>query len=112
MLWPLAPPPPFSAQMAPQELNNLCFPKLCSARALLLHLVSHPHMNLTSSLPCSTDTVYGLGSSIFFVGYSLFQVPSNLILLKLGGRTWLAIMLVAWGLVATAFAAMQSTSRG
>lgn len=54
-----------------------------------------------------SDTVYGMGSSIFFVGYSLFQVPSNLVLLKLGGRTWLSVMLVAWGIVATAFAAMQ-----
>src|SRR5277367_1697336 len=34
--------------------------------------------------------VYGLGAGIFFIGYSLFEVPSNLILHRVGGRRWLA----------------------
>lgn len=54
-----------------------------------------------------TESIYAKGASIFFVGYALFQVPSNLVLLRLGGRVWLSIMLIAWGLAATAFAGMQ-----
>src|ERR671935_111677 len=36
------------------------------------------------------DTVYGLGAGIFFVGYFLFEVPSNLLLERLGARLWIA----------------------
>src|SRR3954453_19322618 len=45
-----------------------------------------------------SDAVYGLGAGIFFLGYVLFEVPSNLLLMKIGARkTMLRIMLV-WGL--------------
>src|SRR3954453_23248562 len=45
-----------------------------------------------------SDAVYGLGAGIFFAGYFLFEVPSNLLLMKIGARkTMLRIMLV-WGL--------------
>ena len=42
-----------------------------------------------------------LGASIFYVGYVLFEVPSNLILARVGARTWIARILVSWGLVST-----------
>jgi fucose permease len=41
------------------------------------------------------------GSGVFYAGYVLFQVPSNLILSRLGARTWLPLITAAWGLVAT-----------
>jgi len=44
-----------------------------------------------------SNTVYGLGAGIFFIGYVLSGVPSNLILHKLGARRWIAVMMVAWG---------------
>jgi sugar phosphate permease len=44
-----------------------------------------------------SETVYGLGAGIFFLGYVTFGVPSNLILHKLGARRWIAIMMIAWG---------------
>lgn len=44
-----------------------------------------------------SDTVYGLGAGIFFLGYLVSGVPSNLMLHKLGARRWIAIMMVAWG---------------
>ena len=44
-----------------------------------------------------SETVYGLGAGIFFVGYVAFGVPSNLILHRLGARRWIAAMMVAWG---------------
>ncbi len=46
-----------------------------------------------------SDTVYGLGAGLFFVGYILFEVPSNLILEKIGARFWIARIMVTWGLL-------------
>jgi sugar phosphate permease len=53
-----------------------------------------------------TAEIFGIGSGIFFVGYFLFEVPSNLILEKVGARRWIARILVTWGVIsaATAFA--------
>lgn len=48
--------------------------------------------------------VYGLGAGIFFIGYSLFEVPSNLILHKVGGRRWIARIMITWAIVAGAMA--------
>lgn len=46
-----------------------------------------------------TDTAYGLGAGIFFVGYFLFEVPSNVILHRVGARRWIARIMITWGLV-------------
>ncbi len=46
--------------------------------------------------------VYGLGSGIFFVGFLLFEIPSNLILHKVGARPWLTRIMVTWGLISVA----------
>ena len=92
--------------------------------------------------------MYGIGSSIFFIGYALFQVssgvplymsfcawpgslrlvimgciligngirdmamqvPSNMVLIRLGPRVWLPIIIVAWGVVATLFAGLKSAT--
>jgi MFS transporter, ACS family, tartrate transporter len=47
---------------------------------------------------------YGLGTGIFFVGYFLFEVPSNMALERFGARTWIARIMISWGLVSAAFA--------
>jgi sugar phosphate permease len=49
-----------------------------------------------------SETVYGFGAGVFFVGYFLFEVPSNLILHRVGARRWIARILVSWGLVSAA----------
>ncbi len=46
--------------------------------------------------------VFGLGAGIFFIGYFLFEVPSNLILERLGARIWIARILVTWGIISSA----------
>ena len=46
-----------------------------------------------------SQTVYGLGAGIFFIGYFLFEVPSNLILHRVGARRWLARIMISWGIV-------------
>jgi ACS family tartrate transporter-like MFS transporter len=47
-------------------------------------------------------TIYGLGGGLFFLGYALFEVPSNLLLVRFGARQWLARIMVTWGLLASA----------
>src|SRR6266850_5663941 len=47
-----------------------------------------------------TSQQYGLLSGIFFIGYFLFEIPSNLVLHKVGARLWIARILVTWGIVA------------
>jgi ACS family tartrate transporter-like MFS transporter len=54
-----------------------------------------------------SDAVYGLGAGIFFAGYFLFQVPSNLVLQKIGARRWIATLMVTWGLISAAMALAQ-----
>ena len=49
-----------------------------------------------------SDTVYGLGAGIFFVGYFLFEVPANLLMLRVGARRWIARIMASWGLVSAA----------
>jgi ACS family tartrate transporter-like MFS transporter len=46
-----------------------------------------------------SSTVFGFGSGIFFVGYCLFEIPSNLILERVGARLWIARIMVTWGLI-------------
>jgi ACS family tartrate transporter-like MFS transporter len=51
--------------------------------------------------------VYGLGAGIFFWGYFLFEVPSNLMLEKVGARVWMCRIMVTWGLLSMACAFVQ-----
>ena len=48
-----------------------------------------------------SETVYGLGAGIFFIGYVLCGVPSNLALTKFGPRRWIALMMIVWGTLST-----------
>ena len=51
-----------------------------------------------------SPAVFGLGAGIFFFGYFLFEVPSNLILNKVGARLWIARVMITWGIISAAFA--------
>jgi D-galactonate transporter len=46
-----------------------------------------------------SDSVYGLGAGIFFIGYFLFEVPANMILQRIGARRWIGPLMMAWGVV-------------
>lgn len=72
---------------------------LCYVCAYLDRInVSFAKLQMSSDLGFS-DAVYGLGAGIFFVGYLLFEVPSNIILLKVGARRWIARIMVTWGII-------------
>jgi len=53
------------------------------------------------------EEAYALGAGIFYIGYLLFEVPSNLILLRMGARAWIARILISWGLVSAAMMFVQ-----
>jgi MFS transporter, ACS family, tartrate transporter len=48
-----------------------------------------------------SNTVYGTGAGIFFLGSALFDLPSNLMLVKVGPRRWIARIMISWGVIAT-----------
>jgi ACS family tartrate transporter-like MFS transporter len=60
-----------------------------------------------AALQMNTDlrfsaSVYGLGAGVFFIGYFLFEVPSNLMMERLGARVWIARIMISWGLISAA----------
>ena len=55
-----------------------------------------------------SETVFGLGSGIFFLGYFLFEVPSNILMHKIGARTWIARIMITWALLSAAFIWVRS----
>jgi MFS family permease len=54
-----------------------------------------------------SDAVFGFGAGIFFLGYFLFEVPSNLLLERVGARRWIARIMISWGAVSAAFAVVD-----
>jgi len=53
-------------------------------------------------------TTYGLGAGIFFISYVLFEVPSNIILARVGARVWIARIMISWGIVSSAMMFVRS----
>src|ERR1700761_3850924 len=51
-----------------------------------------------------SEAAFGLGAGLFFIGYFLFEVPSNLFLERVGARVWIARIMITWGIVSAAFA--------
>jgi sugar phosphate permease len=67
-------------------------------------------LQMKATLPFS-DAVYGLGAGIFFIGYFLFEVPSNLMLVKIGARKTLLRIMFMWGIVATSMMFVQTPAQ-
>src|ERR1700753_2974830 len=63
------------------------------------------HMNQALGV---SEAAFGLGAGLFFVGYFLFEVPSNIFLEKVGARVWIARIMITWGIVSAAFAFIPS----
>ena len=58
-------------------------------------LQMNPHLGFSA-------TVYGFGAGVFFIGYFIFEVPSNLILERVGARLWIARIMISWGVISAA----------
>jgi D-galactonate transporter len=84
------------------------FLMLCYLGAYLDRVnVGFAKLQMLSDLHWS-DTVYGLGAGIFFIGYFLFEVPSNMILHKFGARRWLARIMISWALISASFSLVST----
>ncbi|MFJ2986275.1 MFS transporter [Collimonas sp. NPDC087041] len=55
-----------------------------------------------------SETVYGLGAGIFFIGYFIFEIPSNMILHRVGARLWIARIMITWGIISGAMIFVDS----
>lgn len=66
-------------------------------------LTMNPDLGLTAA-------AYGLGAGLFFVGYFVFEVPSNVVLHRVGARRWIARIMISWGVVASATAFVQDAA--
>jgi MFS family permease len=60
--------------------------------------------------PAVFGRVYGLGAGLFFIGYFIFEVPSNLMLHRFGARIWIARIMVLWGLISMGMIFIKSTT--
>ena len=58
-----------------------------------------------------SNTVYGLGAGIFFVGYVLFEVPSNILMHRIGAKVWIARIMISWGLIGAAMAFVTTATQ-
>ena len=84
---------------------------------LLLYIISwldrvnvgFAKLQLNSDLGFS-ETIYGIGAGIFFVGYGLCEVPSNLLLVRFGARVWIARIMITWGLISAAMMFVEGTA--
>lgn len=63
--------------------------------------VSYAELQMGEDLGLSA-TVYGLGAGIFFIGYFIFEIPSNLILERVGAKVWIARIMITWGIISAA----------
>lgn len=68
--------------------------------------VSYAALTMNADIGLSASA-FGLGAGIFFIGYFLFEIPSNLILHRIGARIWISRILVTWGLVSMGMAAVS-----
>ena len=83
---------------------------LCYVAAYLDRVnVGFAKLQMLSDLRFS-DTVYGIGAGIFFVGYFLFEVPSNLLMTRTGARIWIARIMISWGVISSAMMLVDSVA--
>ncbi len=71
--------------------------------------VGFAKLQMQSDLGLS-DVVYGIGAGIFFIGYFMFEVPSNLLLQRFGAKIWIARIMIVWGIVSACMSLISSTT--
>src|SRR6267378_3459563 len=69
--------------------------------------IGYAQLQMKQTLPFG-DSVYGVGAGIFFLGYFLFEVPSNILMEKLGARLWIARIMISWGIISSAMVLVNS----
>ena len=96
------------ADLAPRTINKvmwrlLPFLMACYFVAFLDRVnVGFAHLQMSKSLGMS-EAAFGFGAGVFFIGYFLLEVPSNILMERLGARVWIARIMLSWGVVSTSF---------
>jgi D-galactonate transporter len=72
--------------------------------------IGYAQLQMKQTLPWG-DAVYGLGAGMFFVGYFLFEVPSNMLLERIGARKTLLRIMVCWGVIAAGMAFVETPTQ-
>jgi ACS family tartrate transporter-like MFS transporter len=72
--------------------------------------IGYAALQMNKELALSSEA-FGFASGIFFIGYFLFEVPSNIALARFGARVWIARILITWGIVAIAQAFVQNATQ-
>jgi len=72
--------------------------------------IGYAALQMNAELAISSE-VFGFVSGIFFIGYFLFEVPSNVMLNKFGARVWIARILITWGVIAAGSAFVQNATQ-
>lgn len=86
------------------SLRIMPFLMICYVVAYLDRVnVGFAKLQMLSDLQFS-EAVYGLGAGVFFIGYFFFEVPSNLVMQKVGAKVWIARILITWGIISGCFA--------
>jgi len=82
---------------------------LCYIAAYLDRVnVGFAKLQMQVDVPEISDSVYGFGAGVFFLGYFLFEVPSNILMEKLGARLWIARIMISWGIISSAMVLVNS----
>ena len=107
---PSSPPPEVGSALAKARRRLLPF-------LFLLYVVSYldrvnvgfAALQMNAAIGLS-DVTYSLGAGIFFLSYTLFEVPSNIILARVGARLWIARIMITWGLVSASMMFVHSAA--
>lgn len=99
-----------SPQATLAKISARLMPLLCTMY-LLAYIdrqnVSYAKLQMVDALGLS-EAAYGLGASLFFLGYFLFEAPANMVLARVGARVWFTRIMLTWGLITIALGYTQS----
>ena len=70
--------------------------------------VGFAKLQMQTDVPEISDAVFGLGAGIFFLSYFIFEVPSNILMVKVGARIWIARIMITWGIVSSSMVFVNS----
>ncbi|WP_286937178.1 MFS transporter [Achromobacter sp. UBA4530] len=92
-------------------LHIMPFLMLCYVAAYLDRInIGFAKLHMLNDLGFS-DAVYGLGAGLFFIGYLIFEVPSNLLMMRIGAKRTISRIMILWGIISACFAFVETPTQ-
>nr|WP_242697745.1 MFS transporter [Bordetella holmesii] len=92
-------------------LHIMPFLMLCYVAAYLDRInIGFAKLHMLNDLGFS-DAIYGLGAGLFFIGYLIFEVPSNLLMMRIGAKKTISRIMILWGFISAAFAFVETPTQ-